>query len=122
MAQSAVEVAPGDPEAWLALGIVLYRTAQWDAAQEALQKAMQWPEVRRKWGWAYALFFLAMTEGRSGRREEAIRAYRQAEQRMANSFRARDVMDRAICAEAAALLGIKQPATLKAKEKSSHKD
>ena len=122
VARRAVELAPENPEAWLALGTALYRTGQWDASLVVLQKTLQWPEVRHKWAWTHSLLLLAMAQRRCERREEAIRAYRQAEQRMAISFRARDVMDRAILAEAAALLGIKQLAALKAKEESPEKD
>jgi len=51
-----------------------------------------------------------------------MQAYRQADGRMERSFRARDILDRAIRDEAAALLGIQEVPTPKAKEEAPRKD
>jgi serine/threonine protein kinase len=116
-ARRGVNGIPNEPRSYLTLGLAYYRNGRWDAALEALQKSLQWPEVLGKWGWTHALQYLAMTHWQLGQREEAFRAFRQAEERMKKTFRTRDVLDRAIRNEAAALLGIKEPPPFKVEEK-----
>jgi tetratricopeptide (TPR) repeat protein len=144
-ARRAVELAPDDPNSWMALGLAYYRTDQWEASQGALQKALQVPEVPRKWEWTHALFALAMARWRCGRQEQAMQAYQRAVWRMENSFRPRNSLDRprqedatelgirlhnissfafrrAIQAEAEIVLGIADAPKPKAKEGSPGKD
>jgi serine/threonine protein kinase len=119
LARRAVELAPDDPQSWMALGLADYRTGRWEASIGTIQKALRIPEVPGKWSWTYARFVLAMAQWRCGMHEEAMQAYQQAARSMQNSFRARDVLGRAIQAETAAVLGIQEPPTPKGKEKSA---
>ena len=117
-AQRAVELAPGIPESWNVLGIAYYRTGQWDAAASALQKASQESTHDRKFNRTVGAYFLAMAHWRLGRREEAMQEYLKAQRHVEDSFNPRDALDRAIHAEAAALLRIDNPLTPKATEPS----
>jgi hypothetical protein len=63
-----------------------------------------------------------MAQWRCGRQENAREAYQQAAKRMEKSFRTQDSVDRAIKAEASALLGIPEQPTPKTKEVASQKD
>ena len=111
LARKAAALSPNDPNTLLALGAAHYRNGQWNAAHEALSRSMQWPAIPRKWDWMYPLFFQAMTHWRCGNADAALQAFKQADLRMANSFRRRDVYDRAIRAEVTALLGINERPT-----------
>ncbi len=122
LAQTAAEWAPHAPGSWMVLGLAYYRADRWDAAVGSLQKALQSSEVKRSWDRTIALFFLAMAQWRCGRHEEAMKTYEQAVRRMEKSFLRRDVQDRATQAEAAALLGVEEPATPRAKEGSPRND
>jgi serine/threonine protein kinase len=123
-ARMAVELDPHNPIAWVALGVAYYRTGQWDAAEGAFHEALRKREFPRRVGRTPALtaFFLAMAQWQCGRQEEARKAYQQAVRRMETSFLARDYLARTIQAEAAALLGIHEPPTAKAKEDTRRKE
>ncbi len=118
-AHRAVNGNPEDPRYYQVLGLAYYRNGRWAAAREAFQKALQWPEVEGQWVWTHTLYYLAMTHGQIGQREAAIRDFQQAEERMKKSFRARDVLDRALRTEAATLLGIKEPPPFKVEDAAS---
>jgi tetratricopeptide (TPR) repeat protein len=107
LARQAVAIAPDYPEARIALGMACYRNGRWHEALEALQQASQSPFVDTCDQTMLSLF-LAMTLWQLDRHGEALRAYKDVQERMEHSFRAAgDVTDRAIRDEAAALLGIK---------------
>jgi hypothetical protein len=59
-----------------------------------------------------------MAQWQCGQREAAMELYRKAVGEMETNFNARDVEERTARAEAAALLGIKEPQPRKPKEES----
>jgi serine/threonine protein kinase len=124
LAQKAVQLAPDHPRSWMILGIAYYRTGQWAAAVNALQENLQrtpaWPGglTTRGRPAIEALLFLAMAQWQCGKHEEASKTYGIAIGIMEMDFSARDLEERAARAEAAALLGIKEPPSLKAKEEA----
>jgi tetratricopeptide (TPR) repeat protein len=137
LARSAVDLAPHLPRSWLVLGAARYRLGEWSAAVEALQIALEKAEARSKLSAtdlqadeaqyrdsvrfsqgrvANVLFFLAMAQWRCGQAKDAIENYQRAVRKMESDFMGRDLYDRAIRAEAAALLGV-EPAPEKAEQK-----
>ncbi|HZR36451.1 MAG TPA: tetratricopeptide repeat protein [Nevskia sp.] len=74
-AERAMQLAPGSPEAWLARGIFLYRTLDFDGARAALAEAL-----KRQPNNAEALSALAYVERRSGHYEQTIERLRQLAQ------------------------------------------
>jgi tetratricopeptide (TPR) repeat protein len=116
LARKAVAMAPHDSDVWMVLGVANYRAGQWDDAVMALQKGFHGKiRVKSRFDLAVGWSFLAMAQWRCGRREEAMEAYQQAVRWM-DSPRGRDVWDRAVRAEAATLLGIKEPPPFKVEE------
>lgn len=73
LARHATELAPRDGGAWSVLGIACYRTAQWQAAVEALQKSVQLRDGGEAWDW----FYLAMAQWQLGQQEEARKWFAQ---------------------------------------------
>src|SRR5262249_12999315 len=55
LAQKAIELAPLGSRSWMVLGVAYYRVGQWQAAIEALQKALQSAEQVRSWDWRIAV-------------------------------------------------------------------
>ena len=100
----------------------MYRTGHWADAVAALREAFRRAKgSERAFEHTATLFFLAMAQWRCGEQKGAMESYREAVQRMEHFFDARDTCNRALRAEAAALLGIPEPPTPKAKEQSTRK-
>jgi tetratricopeptide (TPR) repeat protein len=116
-ARKAVGLTPKAGGHWNTLGIALYRAGDWKEAVAALQKSME----LRKGGDSNDWFFLAMTYWQLGDKEQAHKWYAQAVQWM-DKNQPRDVELRHFRAEAAALLGIRDVSTTKAKELSPKKE
>jgi superkiller protein 3 len=92
------------------LGVAHYRAGNWKAATLALEKSRQLnPHYRTD---SVILFFLGMAHGRLNEKEQARTSYDQAVQwRMGIGFEEKKL--RRLCAEAAVLLGVEVPPTLK---------
>jgi serine/threonine protein kinase/Tfp pilus assembly protein PilF len=103
MAKKAVLLETESTTTWQVLGWAYYRTGDWQASIEALEKSckLQSNGIGDYAQW----FFLAMAHWKLGQNEEARRWYDKAVQSETTwpEFRAR------LRAEAAALLGIKEP-------------
>jgi tetratricopeptide (TPR) repeat protein len=74
LAKRAVELHPEPGGCWNTLGIAYYRSGDWNAAVQALEKSME----LRKGGDCYDWFFLAMACWRLDHKEEARKWYKQA--------------------------------------------
>jgi len=119
LAQQAISLAPELPGNWTTLGIAYYRSGQWEAAAKALQEALRRPAGVGNWGPKNALLYLAMADWRCGNRHAARIAYDQVQHDRASYLSS---VDRAICAEAAALLGIQDQPTPKAEKNAPRQD
>jgi serine/threonine protein kinase len=119
-ARKAVELAPDIPRYRLTLGIAYYRAGDWPAAVTTLEEFLQMKEG--PWTRTRAFLFLAMARWQRGKEAEASDAYQQAVQLMESRFDARGDSNADTRAEAAALLGIPEPPTPKAKEQSPRKE
>jgi tetratricopeptide (TPR) repeat protein len=114
MAQQAVKLAPDQGRYWTVLGIACYRIGNWSAAENALEQAVEkapaWRggPATRKGPAVEARLFLAMSQWRLRKEKEAMESYRTAITIMKRNFNRQDVEARTACAEAAALLGIKE--------------
>ncbi len=104
LARKAVEQDKGDGNLWNTLGVAEHRAGNGRAALAALEKSMQ----LRKGGDAGDFFFLAMTHWQLGDKEQARRWYDKAVQWM-DQHNPRGEELRRFRAEAAALLGVKEP-------------
>lgn len=71
-AERAMQLAPESPEAWLARGLFLYRTLEFDGARTALAEALQ-----RQPNNSEALSALGYVERREGHYEQAIERLKQ---------------------------------------------
>ncbi|MEX2553622.1 MAG: protein kinase, partial [Actinomycetota bacterium] len=96
---------------WHVLGIAQYRAGKWQAAVEALAKAMELGQGGDSSEW----FFLAMAQWQLGQKDEARKRYDQAVAWM-DKNRPGDQDLRRFRAEAAELLGVKQPPAPEAKQ------
>jgi tetratricopeptide (TPR) repeat protein/tRNA A-37 threonylcarbamoyl transferase component Bud32 len=111
LAKRAVELRPDISQGWNALGIAHYRMGEWKAAVTALEKSVE----LGKGGYWFDWFFLAMANWRLDRKEEARRWYDQGVAWMEKNKAelASNMPRHAQCcryrAEAAAVLGVKQP-------------
>jgi WD40 repeat protein len=104
----AVELAPGNPVALNTLGVVYYRLGRWKEAIETLRASGR---ASRDGPTAYDLFFLALAYGETGQKELAGDCFDRAERRWRTQARpaAHEASElRAIRAEAAELLGVKE--------------
>ena len=119
LARQAVELAPHVPRNWTTLGIAYYRSGQWEVAAKAFQESFREPGGARTWDPNDALLYLAMAEWRCGRPDSARSAYEQV---MRNTNNYVDSIDRALRAEAAALLGIQERPTPKAVKSAPRRD
>jgi tetratricopeptide (TPR) repeat protein len=119
LARKAVELAPDIPRYRLTLGIAYYRAGDWPASVTTLEGFLQMKEG--PWTRTRAFLFLAMARWQRGKEAEARDAYQQAVHLMERRFDAR-VGNPDLRAEAAALLGIPEPPTPKAKEQSPRKE
>jgi hypothetical protein len=109
LAQEAVALVPKDLALGFrkTLGMAHYRAGNWKAAALALEKSRQ--EYRKD---SVILFFLSMAHGRLNEKEQARAFYDQAAQwRMGIGLTEEEL--RRLCAEAAALLGLEVPPTMK---------
>lgn len=67
LATKAVQLAPRDGNAWIAMGVAQYRAGDWKPARESLEKAMS----LRNGGDCADWFFLAMVHWKLGDKVEA---------------------------------------------------
>ncbi|HET6880872.1 MAG TPA: protein kinase [Pirellulales bacterium] len=74
LAKKTVELRPTDGTGWNTLGVAQYRTGDWKAAAEVLNRAME----LRKGGDAFDWFFLAMAHCQQGDKKQAGKWYDQA--------------------------------------------
>jgi WD40 repeat protein/tetratricopeptide (TPR) repeat protein len=113
LAKRAVQLDPKAGANWNTLGVAHYRAGEWRAAFAALTKSME----LGKGGEALDWFFLAMVHWHLGAKEQARTWYGKAVHWM-DRYDPRDDELRRFRAEAAALLGIKDPPRQKGKEVS----
>ncbi len=102
LAQEAVEAVPGHSDVRLTLGIAYYRTGDWQAAVEDLDKSIQ---LQKDGGESRQLFFLAMAHWQLGEKDEARQKYNRAAEWMEKNQPDSNELRR-FRAEAAELLGI----------------
>jgi tetratricopeptide (TPR) repeat protein len=127
LAETLIQLAPDSARSWLVLGMARYRTGQFGLAVSALQETLR----KRSTGTMVAataqgpstlgLFFLSMAQWRCGEREAAMKSYQTALRQMQSHFNSRDDEERQACAEAAALLGIREQPGPAANEKDARK-
>jgi tetratricopeptide (TPR) repeat protein len=122
LARRAVELAPQHLEGACleTLGMAHYRAGHWKAALTAYEKSIKLPKTDNCSAW----FFLAMTRWQLGDKEQARQAYDRAIQALQSKPRGKPEEQelRGFRAEAAALLGLKDPPKPKAQEASPPKD
>jgi uncharacterized protein HemY len=94
-------VSPSDADCWSALGVAQYRTGDWSAAIDALEKSTRL-DVSLD---SFNSLFVAMAQWRTGDKVEAREAYDHA-LREAKNYEGSMVEFRRFRGEAAALLGI----------------
>jgi WD40 repeat protein/Tfp pilus assembly protein PilF len=102
LAKIAIKSFPDDGSVWNTLGIVHYRLGHWNEAGSCLEKAMRLREGFKSWD----LFFLAMTNQKLNRAQEARKLYDQAVQWMEKNEPQHEELLR-FRAEAKDTLGIK---------------
>jgi len=110
-AQKAVDQNP-NPETWNTLGVACYRSGRWKEAIEALSRSM---DLLRGQNESFNTFFLAMAHWQLGHKDDARSWYDRAMQWMAKHAPNNDDLRR-FRAEAAALLGLPEPAAPAEKE------
>lgn len=111
LAQEAAALVPQNVAFRNTLGVAQYRAGNWKNAVEALEKSRQ-PQNSPYSKDSVTLFFLSMAHERLNEKEQARTFYDQAAQwRMGILFTEKEL--RRLCAEAAALLGLEVPPTLK---------
>jgi Flp pilus assembly protein TadD len=103
LAQQAVELEPRNAAPWNTLGVCLYRSGDYDAAIEALEKSEALEPANHL---AFDGFFLAMAHWQRGEKEKARTWYGQAVQWMDKNQPQNAELHR-FRAEAEELLGIK---------------
>ncbi len=103
-ATRAVELEPNAPHAWNTLGVAHYRTGNWHAAIESLQKAEQLTPGKY---FGHNACFLAMAHWQLDEKDAARKWYDQAVQWMEKN-QPQDQELRRFRLEAAELLGIKE--------------
>ncbi len=108
LAKNAVARVPDEGDFWKTLGAAHYRARDWQAAATALTTAMR----LRNGGDSIEWFFLAMTHGQLGQKAEARKWYDRAVEWM-DKNKPQEAELRRYRAEAAALLGIPDPAESK---------
>jgi uncharacterized protein HemY len=111
-AQKAVELAPKDGLVWNTLGVAQYRAGDWKAAIMALEESMGLRSGRIE---SSNTFFLAMAHWQLGEKEKARQVYDLAVDWMEKNDPQNQGLGR-FRAEAAALLGLKEPPTHPGKE------
>jgi serine/threonine protein kinase len=120
-ASQAVELAdplvyPESFVCWEILGSALYRNGDWQAAVDTLLDLF-----RRRGENSDSLFFLSMSYGKLGNRESARHYFDRGMQRLGRENYPSEITRR-LGAEAAALLGIPEQPTTRAKKESSRKE
>src|SRR5262249_57303680 len=108
LAQEADALVPG--LAWKTLGVAHYRAGNWKDAALALEKSQQPKHLYQND--SFVLFVLSMVYERLNEKERARELYHQAA-RWRMGILSTDEELRRLCAEAAALLGLEVPPTLK---------
>jgi superkiller protein 3 len=103
VARKAVELSPQSSTAWQVLGWAHYRTGDWKASIEALEKSC----ALEKGGNPFQWFFLAMAHWQLGEKDKAREWYDRAAGRTGWTFPANSDSGR-FRAEAAALLGVEK--------------
>jgi serine/threonine protein kinase/tetratricopeptide (TPR) repeat protein len=111
LAKAAVERLPQKADGWTTLGVAHYRSADYPAAIAAIEKALP----LRSGGDSFEFFFLAMTHWQQGDKDKARQWYDRAVAWM-ERHRPGDEQFRRYRAEAAALLGLPDPAMPTGKE------
>ena len=106
LAEKAVQLAPKSGESWSTLGLVQYRAGDWKAALVSLGKAAELQDG----GMGMDLFFLAMAHWQAGNKDQAVEFYERGMQWM-ERYAPLDEDLRRLRSEAAALMGLTQPAT-----------
>jgi serine/threonine protein kinase/Flp pilus assembly protein TadD len=107
LAQHAVELEPLNGMYWNTLGVAHYRARDWKAAIEALQKSNDLIDDKNV---SFNAFFFAMANWQLGNQDEAKKWYDQAMVRTDKSQVQDEELQR-ICAEATALLDVKDSPT-----------
>jgi serine/threonine protein kinase/Tfp pilus assembly protein PilF len=110
-AQKAVELDPKSSLAWQVFGWALYRTGDWKASIDALEKSMalqQRPPGGDSWQW----FFLAMAHWRDGNYDQARVWYERAVKWLVENA-PHNAEGKRLQAEAAALLEMKSQPEVK---------
>jgi tetratricopeptide (TPR) repeat protein len=74
LARRALELEEPVGNTWNTLGVAYYRTGNWKAARQALDKSRE----LRQGGDAFDFFFLAMVSWRLGQKEDALKWYKHA--------------------------------------------
>jgi serine/threonine-protein kinase len=115
-ARKAVRLRPKAGEHWNTLGVALYRAGDWKEAVAALQKSME----LRKGGESNDWFFLAMARWQLGDKQQGRQWYDRAVRWM-DQHQPQDPELGCFRAEAAALLGLKDPPAPKEKQGTSPK-
>ena len=116
----ALQVVPTTGVYWVASGVALYRTGDWERAIEALTKSLELRNLAPAQV-AESQLFLAMAHWRKGEKDRARTWYDKTVTWMKTS-QPRDRQLREFRAEAAALLGVAdKPNTFGKKEESSTK-
>jgi serine/threonine protein kinase/Tfp pilus assembly protein PilF len=108
LAQKAVKISRWSGGHWNTLGVAHYRAGDWKAAVTALEKSVAF----RKGGDSFDWFFLAMAHWRLGEKKQARQWYDKAVPWMDKN----KPQDEELCrfrAEAAELLGVKDPPSRK---------
>jgi tetratricopeptide (TPR) repeat protein len=104
LGKNAIEMDPAKGSYWNTLGVAQYRAEDWHATLQTLAKSMQLSNG----GDSFDFFFLAMAHWQLGDKEQAGQWYDKAVQWMDRN-RPQDEELKRFRAEAAALLGIKEP-------------
>jgi tetratricopeptide (TPR) repeat protein len=104
LARKGVEAVPEHSDVRLTLGIAHYRTGDWQATVENMNKSIQ---LQKDGGDSRQLFFLAMAHWQLGEKDEAGQLYNRAVEWMEKNQPDNDELRR-FRAEAAELLGISE--------------
>jgi serine/threonine protein kinase/tetratricopeptide (TPR) repeat protein len=111
LAEEAIQLNPGQSYLyWKILGVAHYRSENWKAAANALEKSRQLnPYYQND---SVILFFLSMTYERLNEKIKSRKCYQQAAH-WRLGIGSNEEQLRRLCAEAADLLGVEVPPTLK---------
>jgi tetratricopeptide (TPR) repeat protein len=117
LASRAVELAPNSDEPWRTLGEAQYRNGNWRAAVDSLQNAIRLDHSDAPFDW----FLLAMAYWKLGNRQQARQSFDQGV-KVLKGKRYPALVNQALHAEAAAVLGISVQPTPKDTKESPKND